>query len=102
MRNNYFIIFFRPVTVMRFISKNSIEENIYQVALEKLSLEREISSEGKTLFFKLKKFIKLKLQSYYFFYFAENEHSEMKNVATLLKKVLGLDGIKPSPLKKPT
>lgn len=62
---------------MRFISKNSIEESIYQVALEKLSLEREISSE-------------------------ENEQSEVKGVARLLKKVLGLEGIKVSPQKKPT
>lgn len=37
---------FRPVSVTRFISKNTIEEGIYQIALEKLSLEREISSEG--------------------------------------------------------
>ncbi|KAL0271915.1 UNVERIFIED_CONTAM: hypothetical protein PYX00_005064 [Menopon gallinae] len=66
----------RPVTVMRFVSKSSIEENIYQVALEKLTLEREISEE--------------------------NEQSEAKSFIRLLKKALGMgDCSKLSPKKQP-
>ena len=41
-----FFFFSRPVSVYKFIGKNTIEENIHQVALEKLNLEKKISSEG--------------------------------------------------------
>ncbi|KAK6625576.1 hypothetical protein RUM43_005875 [Polyplax serrata] len=67
----------RPVSVTRFISKNTIEEGIYQIALEKLSLEREISSE-------------------------EGEQTETKSVVSLLRKALGMEGHKSSPQKKLT
>lgn len=62
---NFFWFVFRPVTVMRFISKNSIEENIYQVALEKLNLEKEISSEGN--FYKFLNIIYLRNNKLIFF-----------------------------------
>ncbi|EEB13299.1 conserved hypothetical protein [Pediculus humanus corporis] len=66
----------KPVSVYKFIGKNTIEENIHQVALEKLNLEKKISSE-------------------------ESEQSERKSVVSLLKQALGFDNMKISPQKKP-
>lgn len=56
----------RPVTIYRFISTGTIEEGIYQVAQEKLSLERDITNTD------------------------ENQPQEMKNVVRLLTLALGL------------
>lgn len=68
----------RPVTVLRLVSKGTIEENIMSLAQEKLLLEKEVSSHE------------------------ENEQSEKKNMARLLKQALGLDKNSPSTSKTPT
>ena len=69
----------KPVTVLRLVSKSTIEENILSMAQEKLQLEREVSSNE------------------------ENEQSEKKSVARLLKQALGLDkGSCSNSLKSPS
>ncbi|KAK3921109.1 SWI/SNF-related matrix-associated actin-dependent regulator of chromatin subfamily A containing DEAD/H box 1-like protein [Frankliniella fusca] len=55
----------RPVTVIRMVSKGTIEENILTLAQEKLLLEKEVSCDE------------------------ENDQSERKSVARLLKQALG-------------
>nr|CAD7446419.1 unnamed protein product [Timema bartmani] len=61
---------FRDVSVFRLISKDTIEESIHQVALEKLQLEQDISNPR------------------------ENDETEARHVVTLLKRALGLDAKK--------
>ncbi|XP_012553424.1 SWI/SNF-related matrix-associated actin-dependent regulator of chromatin subfamily A containing DEAD/H box 1 homolog isoform X2 [Bombyx mandarina] len=56
----------RPVTIYRLISAGTIEEGIYQVAQEKLNLEKHVTGED------------------------ENEPTEQKNVVRLLSAALGL------------
>ncbi|XP_048478560.1 SWI/SNF-related matrix-associated actin-dependent regulator of chromatin subfamily A containing DEAD/H box 1 homolog isoform X1 [Plutella xylostella] len=56
----------RPVTIYRLLSKGTIEEGIYQVAQEKLNLEKHVTGED------------------------ENEAQEQKNVVRLLSAALGL------------
>lgn len=41
----------KPVSIYRFISAGSIEEGIYQVAQEKLNLERDITNTDGNLFY---------------------------------------------------
>lgn len=71
----------RPVTIHRLISQGTIEEGMFQMAQEKLKLEREITTE-------------------------ENESAEVKSVVRLLTLALGLDSTRaanlmsPSPKKK--
>lgn len=71
----------RPVTIHRLISKGTIEEGMFQMAQEKLKLEREITTD-------------------------ENENTEVKSVVRLLTLALGFDSKKaailmsPSPTKK--
>jgi len=40
------VYFFRPVSVIKLISKDSIEESMYKVALEKLNLEQQVTGGG--------------------------------------------------------
>ncbi|XP_060803341.1 SWI/SNF-related matrix-associated actin-dependent regulator of chromatin subfamily A containing DEAD/H box 1 homolog [Amyelois transitella] len=56
----------RPVTIYRLLSSGTIEEGIYQVAQEKLNLEKHVTGED------------------------ENESTEQKNVVRLLSAALGL------------
>ncbi|KAG6452871.1 hypothetical protein O3G_MSEX007839 [Manduca sexta] len=56
----------RPVTIYRLLSTGTIEEGIYQVAQEKLNLEKHVTGED------------------------ENEPTEQKNVVRLLSAALGL------------
>lgn len=56
----------RPVTIERLINKGTIEEAMYQVAQEKLKLEREITTD-------------------------ESDNSEAKSVARLLTLAFGID-----------
>ncbi|XP_053609678.1 SWI/SNF-related matrix-associated actin-dependent regulator of chromatin subfamily A containing DEAD/H box 1 homolog [Plodia interpunctella] len=56
----------RPVSIHRLLSAGTIEEGIYQVAQEKLSLERHVTGQD------------------------ENESTEQKNVVRLLSAALGL------------
>ena len=42
--SQFFPPFFRPVKVIRFISEETIEEGIYNIAQEKLRLEQDLSS----------------------------------------------------------
>nr|CAD7425837.1 unnamed protein product [Timema monikensis] len=60
----------RDVSVFRLISKDTIEESIHQVALEKLQLEQDISNPR------------------------ENDETEARHVVTLLKRALGLEAKK--------
>lgn len=86
---------------MRFVSKNSIEENIYQVALDKLTLEREIS-EGLYLLQSIYVRWIEDVKKFIFACFLENEQSEAKSFIRLLKKALGMgDCSKFSPKKQP-
>lgn len=40
--------FYRPVTIIRLLSEGTIEEGMYEIAQEKLHLERQITgNEGK-------------------------------------------------------
>lgn len=42
-------IFYRPVTIIRLLSKGTIEEGMYEIAQEKLHLEQQITgNEGKS------------------------------------------------------
>lgn len=47
--------FYRPVTIIRLLSENTIEENMYEIAQEKLHLEQQITgNEGKCNMYKCK------------------------------------------------
>lgn len=39
-------IFFRPVKVIKFISKDSVEESMFKVAQDKLNLEQQVTGGG--------------------------------------------------------
>lgn len=66
----------RPVAIYRLISQGTIEEGMFQMAQEKLKLEREITTD-------------------------ENENSEMKSVVRLLTLALGIDSNKAAELVSP-
>lgn len=71
----------KPVTIHRLVSQGTIEEGMFQMAQDKLKLEREITTD-------------------------ENENSEVKSVVRLLTLALGIDNSRatslmtPSPKKK--
>lgn len=82
----------RPVTIHRFVSAGTIEEGIYQVAQEKLNLERDITNTNGIL---LNNSIKLKTLPFnYIIFVLENEPQEMRNVVRLLHSALGLSPTK--------
>lgn len=63
----------RPVSIYRLVSKGTIEEGMFQMAQEKLKLEREITTD-------------------------ENESSELKSVVRLLTLALGVDSTRAATL----
>uniref|UniRef100_A0A8D8RAS3 SWI/SNF-related matrix-associated actin-dependent regulator of chromatin subfamily A containing DEAD/H box 1 homolog n=1 Tax=Cacopsylla melanoneura TaxID=428564 RepID=A0A8D8RAS3_9HEMI len=56
----------KPVTIMRLITEGTVEENIYKVALEKLNLEKEVTSKD------------------------NDDEEESRNIEQLLHEALGI------------